>query len=106
MYRLTNFDVTVLEEKLAKLRDAIELLNEILSNPKKLDSVIKKELKDIKKEYAVPRKTEIRSVAKEIKIDANDLIIKENVIVVLTHDGYLKKVSKKSYSSSDDEMTG
>ena len=106
LYRLTNFDVTVLEEKLAKLRDAIELLNEILSNPKKLDSVIKKELKDIKKEYAVPRKTEIRSVAKEIKIDANDLIIKENVIVVLTHDGYLKKVSKKSYSSSDDEMTG
>ena len=105
LYRLTNFDVTVLEEKLAKLRSAIELLNEILSNPKKLDSVIKKELKDIKKEYAVPRKTEIRSVAKEIKIDANDLIIKENVIVVLTHDGYLKKVSKKSYSSSD-EMTG
>jgi len=105
LYRLTNFDVTVLEDKLAKLRSAIELLNEILSNPKKLDSVIKKELKDIKKEYAVPRRTEIREVAKEIKIDANDLIIKENVIVVLTHDGYLKKVSKKSYSSSD-EITG
>jgi len=105
LYRLTNFDVTVLEDKLAKLRSAIELLNEILSNPKKLDSVIKKELKDIKKEYSIPRRTEIREVAKEIKIDANDLIIKENVIVVLTHDGYLKKVSKKSYSSSD-EITG
>ena len=105
LYRLTNFDVTVLEEKLAKLRSAIELLNEILSNPKKLDSVIKKELKDIKKEYSIPRRTLVREVAKEIKIDANDLIIKENVIVVLTHDGYLKKVSKKSYSSSD-EITG
>ena len=105
LYRLTNFDVTVLEEKLAKLRQAIELLNEILANPKKLDSVIKKELNSIKKEYSIPRKTEISEVVNEIKIDANDLIIKENVIVVLTHDGYLKKVSKKSYSSSE-ELTG
>ena len=105
LYRLTNFDVTVLEEKLAKLRDAIELLNQILSNPKKLDSVIKKELNNIKKEYAEPRKTEISETVNEIKIDAQDLIIKENVVVVLTHDGYLKKVSKKSFASSD-EMTG
>ena len=103
LYRLTNFDITVLEEKLAKLREAIELLNEILSNPKKLDSVIKKELKDIRKEYATPRKTEINENVKEIKIDAEDLIIKENVIVVLTHDGYLKRVSKKSYTSSEEE---
>ena len=101
LYRLTNFDVTVLEEKLEKLRQAITLLNEILSNPKKLDSVIKKELNAIKKEYAIPRKTLVSKVVNEIKIDANDLIIKENVIVTLTHDGYLKKVSKKSYSSSD-----
>ena len=105
LYRLTNFDVTVLEEKLAKLKQAIELLNEILSNPKKLDSVIKKELNNIKKEYSIPRKTEISEVVNEIKIDRTDLIIKENVIVVLTHDGYLKKVSKKSYSSSE-EITG
>ena len=105
LYRLTNFDVTVLEDKLEKLRQAIDLLNEILSNPKKLDSVIKKELNSIKKEYSIPRKTEISEVVNEIKIDANDLIIKENVIVVLTHDGYLKKVSKKSFSSSD-ETTG
>ncbi len=105
LYRLTNFDVTVLEDKLNKLRQAIELLNEILSNPKKLDSVIKKELKDIKKNYATDRKTKINEVVKEIKIDANDLIIKENVVVVLTHDGYLKKVSKKSFASSV-EVTG
>ena len=101
LYRLTNFDVVVLEEKLDKLRQAIDLLNEILSNPKKLDSVIKKELNSIKKEYAIPRKTEIKETVNEIKIDASDLIIKENVIVILTHDGYLKKVTKKSYSSSD-----
>ena len=105
LYRLTNFDVTVLEEKLEKLRQAIDLLNEILSNPKKLDNVIKKELNAIKKEYANPRKTEISEVVSVIKIDANDLIIKENVIVVLTHDGYLKKVSKKSFASSE-ELTG
>ena len=105
LYRLTNFDVIVLEEKLAKLRSAIDLLNEILTNPKKLDSVIKKELSNIKKEYAIERKTEIKETVTDIKIDANDLIIKENVVVVLTHEGYLKKVSLKSYSSSD-EITG
>ncbi len=105
LYRLTNFDVIVLEEKLAKLRSAIDLLNEILTSPKKLDSVIKKELSNIKKEYAIERKTEIKETVTDIKIDANDLIIKENVVVVLTHEGYLKKVSLKSYSSSD-EITG
>ena len=60
------------------LEKEIELLNEILSNPKKLDSVIKKELKDIKKNYATERKTNINEVVQEIKIDAEDLIIKDS----------------------------
>ena len=103
LYRLTNTDVTILEEKLATLRKTIELLESILASEEKLNSVIKMELRKIKKEYAVPRRTEISATFEEIKIDETDLITKEDVILVLTNDGYLKRVSKKSYAASDEE---
>ena len=90
LYRLTNTDVTILEEKLATLRKTIELLESILASEEKLNSVIKMELRKIKKEYAVPRRTEISATFEEIKIDETDLITKEDVILVLTNDGYLK----------------
>ena len=103
LYRLTNTDVTVLEEKLENLRKIIEQLESILASSTKLASVIKEELRKIKKEYAVPRRTEISETVTEIKIDQTDLIAKEDVILVLTNDGYLKKVSKKSYAASAEE---
>ncbi|MDD4795636.1 MAG: DNA topoisomerase IV subunit A [Bacilli bacterium] len=103
LYRLTNTDVTVLEEKLATLRKIIAELEMILGDESKLNSVIKSELRNIKKEYGHPRKTEISATFEEIKIDEADLIPKEDVILVLTSDGYLKKVSKKSYGASEDE---
>ena len=103
LYRLTNTDITVLNEKLENLRKIIEELNMILNDENKLKTVIKDELRRIKKEYGVPRKTEIRSEFKEIKIDEKDLIPKEDVIIILTKEGYLKRVSLKSQSSTEEE---
>ena len=103
LYRLTNTDVTVLEEKLANLRKIIAQLESILASSEKLNLVIKEELRSIKKEYGVPRRTEISLDTHEIIIDETDLITKEDVIIILTSDGYLKKVSKKSYSANDEE---
>ena len=103
LYRLTNTDITVLNEKLENLRKIIEELNMILNDENKLKTVIKDELRRIKKEYGVPRKTEIRSEFKEIKIDEKELIPKEDVIIILTKEGYLKRVSLKSQSSTDEE---
>ena len=103
LYRLTNTDVTVLEEKLANLKKIIEELNYILADENKLKSVIKEDLRRIKKEYGTPRRTEIKAEVTEIKIDQTDLITKEDVIIVLTNEGYLKRVSLKSYNSSDGE---
>jgi len=103
LYRLTNTDVTVLEEKLLNLRKIIVQLESILSSSEKLNLVIKEELRNIKKEYGVPRKTEISLVTHEIVIDEKDLITKEDVIIILTNDGYLKRVSKKSYNANDEE---
>jgi len=103
LYRLTNTDVTVLEEKLTNLRKIITHLELILSSSEKLNLVIKEELRKIKKEYGTPRKTEICLDSHEIVINEKDLITKEDVIIILTNDGYLKRVSKKSYSSNAEE---
>lgn len=103
LYRLTNTDITVLNEKLENLRKINEELTGILNDESKLKGVIKDELRRMKKEYGVPRKTEISETIKEIKIDQTDLITKEDVIIVLTNDGYLKRVPIKSHNSADGE---
>lgn len=103
LYRLTNTDVTVLIEKLENLKKIIENLQAILNDESKLKAVIKEELRRIKKEYGVPRKTEIKAEVSDLKIDEKELINKEDVILILTNDGYLKRVSLKSHNSNDGE---
>ena len=103
LYRLTNTDVTQLEEELANLSKIIEGLEALLSDEKKLMKQIKKELLEIKKEYAEERKTEIKDEITEIKIDQEALIPKEDVIVSVTSEGYVKRTSKRSYQSSSEE---
>ncbi len=103
LYKLTNTDVTELEEEKIKLDKFIEALKLILSDENKLKEVMKHELKKIKSEYAVPRKTVIKDEITEIKIDIKETIPKEDVIVVVTNEGYIKRVSKRSYNK--DEQT-
>ncbi len=105
LYRLTNTDVTLLEEELKNLNIIIAGLNQILNDDNKLLGVMKDELRKIKKEYATPRKTEIKEEITELKIDTTLMIPKEDVIVVVTNEGYVKKVSKKSYMASNSEAT-
>ena len=82
LYRLTNTDVVLLEEEMKKLEEKIKLYEEILTNPDKLNSVIKEDLRKIKKEYGIPRRTEIREEVEEIKVDTTRMIPKEQVVVV------------------------
>ena len=103
LYRLTNTDVTELEEELKKLANEISIYKQILGNEEALKHVMKTELKLIKKEYATPRKTEIKDEVTEIKIDEASLIPKEDCMVVVTNEGYVKRVSMRSYSASDEE---
>ena len=103
LYKLTNTDVTALEEEHKNLSIIITELEKILNSDEELKIVMKNELRNIKKEYATPRRTEIKDEITEIKIDTTAMIAKEDVIVVVTHDGYIKRVSSRSYSSSDNE---
>ena len=103
LYRLTNTDIITLQEEKNNLEKIMAMLEEILASPEKLNYVIKEELKKIKKEYGTPRKTVIIDEVEEIKIDTTEMIPKEDVVVVVTSDGYIKRVSQRSYSASDDE---
>ena len=105
LYRLTNTDVVELEERLATLRKIIEGLTAILGNEEVLKKVMKDELRKVRNEYALPRLTEIKDEITEIKIDTTVMIPKEDVIVTLSKDGYIKRTSIKSYSASNDEET-
>ena len=104
LYRLTNFDVVELEDEMKRLNLIISGLEAILSDEEKLKSVMKEELKNIKKEYATPRKTVIEEEITEIKIDQTEMINKEDCIVVITNEGYVKRVSKRSFSTNEETM--
>ena len=104
LYKLTNTDVTELEEKHANLLVLIAELEEILGNEDKLKSVMKDELRAIKKNYATPRLTQIVDEVTEIKIDTEAMLPKEDCIVVVTHDGYVKRVSLRSYDENENTL--
>ena len=103
LYRLTNTDVVALEEELKDLEKKIAIWEQILNNEAALKHVMKKELQNIKKEYPTPRLTDIKEEITEIKIDEADMIAKEDVVVAITKDGYIKRTSFRSYTSSNPE---
>ena len=104
LYRLTNTDVVELEEEMANLKKIIEGLSAILGDPEVLKSVMKKDLRDVKKNYSAPRLTDIKEEITEIKIDTTVMIPKEEVIVSITNDGYIKRTSLRSYQASNGEI--
>ena len=106
LYRLTNTDVVLLEEEMKELEKKISIWEQILNNEEALKHVMKRELQNINKEYDTPRLTEIKDEITEIKIDEAAMIPKEDVVVVVTKDGYVKRTSFRSYTASNqDDLT-
>ena len=101
LYRLTNTDVVELEERCAVLEKIISSLTAILENEKILKKVMKEELNKVKSEYNRERITEVRDEVTEIKLDTTALIPKEDTIVTISREGYIKRTSIRSYSASD-----
>lgn len=106
LYRLTNTDITQLQSEAKELAETISELNKILTEESELLKVIKKELREIKKKYGTPRLTTIEEKIEEIKIETQVLVAQEEVVVTVTHDGYLKRSSLRSYSASKPEELG
>ncbi len=107
LYRLTNTDVTILETERLSLLKTITDLEAILSDRKKLDKLLITELKAIANKYGTPRMTQLLEEPLPNKqIDKRDLIAKEEVMIALTRDGYIKRSSLKSFKSSDTPYPG
>ena len=106
LYKLTNTDVTSLEEEVTESKKMIEYLESVINSEDKLKSVMKEELRSVKKEYATDRLTKIEEEIPEVKLDSAMMVPKEDVIVSVTKDGYVKRVSKRSYSASEEKGVG
>ncbi len=105
LYRLTNMDVTQLEEELANLKKIVQGLEAILQDENMLKNVMKEELRKVKKEFATPRKTTIEEEVSELKIELSEMIPKEEVVVFITKDGYIKRSSMRSFASTNEDAT-
>ena len=106
LYRLTNTDVVALENEKAALEKIIKGLTAILASEEVLKDVMKKDLKDVNENYITPRLTDIKDEITEIKIDTTAMIAKEDVVVMVTKDGYIKRTSFRSYTASaPDDIT-
>ncbi|UQS87512.1 DNA topoisomerase IV subunit A [Nicoliella spurrieriana] len=106
LYRLTNTDVTQLNQEAAELAKRIERFRAILADPKQLDLVLRNELRSIKKAYASKRLSQIEAEIENLKISTKVTVPDEDVIVLVSDDGYLKRSSIRSYRASEVNENG
>ncbi len=106
LYRLTNTDITQLKAEAEELAAIIANLQKIINNETELLKVVKKELREVKKQYGQARLTRIEDEIQEIKIETEVLVPQEEVVISVTHEGYIKRSSLRSYAASKPEELG
>lgn len=95
LQRLTGLERDKIEEEYAELVKLIAELTAILASEEKIFAIIKEELEEIKTKYNDQRRSQITASAEEI--DMEDLIPEEEVVVTLTHQGYIKRIPITAY---------
>ncbi|MBO7155212.1 MAG: DNA gyrase subunit A [Campylobacter sp.] len=93
--KLTGLEREKLEAELKEILELINTLDAILKSEELIEAIIKDELLEIKSKFKCPRITEI--IDDYDDIDVEDLIPNENMVVTITHRGYIKRVPSKSY---------
>lgn len=106
LYRLTNTDVDALIAEQKDLKTKIAVYQKLLSDRQTLEKEIIKELRAVKKEFSSPRRTQISTESAKVKINEKALVADEQVRVLISRDGYLKRSSLRSYQSSQDSENG
>src|SRR6476661_6595247 len=104
LYRLTRLSTEEILKELEEIRGKIAELESILSSDKKLRAVIVKELEEVKEQFGDKRRTEITDESTEITLE--DLIVDEQVIVTVSHSGYLKRTPQSTYRQQRRGGTG
>ena len=106
LYRLTHTDIQELRDEYDSLQKEIRFLEGIISSRTKLHSLLIKELKEMNTIFSSPRRSLIQNQIEELVIDPMAMIADEQVMVTMTRDGYVKRVSLRSYNASGDAMSG
>lgn len=106
LYRLTNTDVKELKQEQSLLKKEMKRLHAILTDVNTLHQVLIEELEEINTKIHTPRLSEIQAKVQEIVIDKRAMVADEMVMVPITRDGYIKKVSMRSYNASNTDPTG
>ncbi|WP_042162303.1 DNA gyrase subunit A [Paenibacillus gorillae] len=104
LYRLTNLEITSLEKELKEMMKRIAYFRSILDSEKKLLSVIKEELIEIRDKYGIDRRSEIRGEVEELKVNLEVLVTPEDVLVTLSREGYMKRTSMLSFTRSGGDL--
>lgn len=102
LYRLTNTDIFALKTEQKELEQEIKKLRHILSSETALIKVIVNELGRVKQAIDRPRKTQVQHEITEVEVKTEEFIAKEDVILMITHDGYLKRLSKKAFFGTNE----
>ena len=103
LYRLTNTDIVALQNERLELNERIAMYQNILAKEAILKKTLIQELKTIQKNYQSKRRTQIEANIEDLNIDQSFLVAQEEVMVSVTKEGYLKRTSLRSYSSSSSE---
>lgn len=106
LYRLTNTDVKELKQEQSLLKKEMKRLHAILTDVNTLHQVLIEELEEINAKIHTPRLSEIQAKVQEIVINKRAMVADEMVMVPITRDGYIKKVSMRSYNASNTDPTG
>ncbi|HIH8054344.1 TPA: DNA topoisomerase IV subunit A [Streptococcus suis] len=106
LYRLTNTDIVTLENEEAVLREQIQTLAAIIGDERTMFNLMKKELREVKKQFGNPRLSELQDQAETIEIDTASLIVEEEAFVSVTKAGYIKRTSPRSFNASTLEEMG
>ncbi|NQM13013.1 DNA topoisomerase IV subunit A [Streptococcus suis] len=106
LYRLTNTDIVTLENEEAALREQIQTLAAIIGDERTMFNLMKKELREVKKQFGNPRLSELQDQAETIEIDTASLIVEEETFVSVTKAGYIKRTSPRSFNASTLEEMG
>lgn len=106
LYRLTNTDVTELEKEQEQLNSRINEYQLILTNENELAKVLTREIRAIKKEFGNPRRTKIENHVEKLEIDTKVTVANEDVVVLVSHAGYIKRSSIRSFKASEAEENG
>ena len=104
LYKLTGLEIKVFQKEHAELEKQIKALQKILGSEKELLKVIKKELLEVKNKYGDDRRTQIIENDEIAKIELEEIILEEDIVVTISNEGYIKRIADKSYKRSNTDV--